>query len=242
VYHRRVGILDQLEYDQAVVDKKTYEKELAALQLELLGAELRQRERGGSVLIAFEGWDASGKGGAIKRLTEKLDPRGFQVWSISAPTDQEKQHHYLWRFWTRQPGRGRWAVFDRTWYGRVLVERVEGFAKKKEWSRAYREINEFERQLVDDGVVLVKLFLAITKDEQLQRFKERENDPYKRWKIGPEDWRNREHWGAYVEAAEQMFLETSTERAPWTVIGANRKWHARLAVLRTVLKAMRSAE
>jgi polyphosphate kinase 2 (PPK2 family) len=234
-----MGILDSLEYDQAIVDKKTYERELAELQLEILKSELAHRERGNSVLIAFEGWDASGKGGAIKRLTEKLDPRGYHVWSVSAPTQEEKAHHYLWRFWTRTPERGRWAVFDRSWYGRVLVERVEGFAKKREWKRAYREINEFERHLVDDDVVLVKIFLAITKDEQLRRFKERESDPYKRWKIGPEDWRNREHWDAYVEAAEQMFTETSTERAPWTVIGANRKWHSRVQVMRTVLKALR---
>jgi polyphosphate kinase 2 (PPK2 family) len=231
-------ILDQLDYDAAIVDKKTYERELAGLQLELLKAELEHRERGASVVIAFEGWDAAGKGGAIKRLTEKLDPRGYQVWSVSAPTDEEKRQHYLWRFWRRLPERGRWAVFDRTWYGRVLVERVEGFAKKKEWKRAFREINEFERMLMDDGVVLVKLFLAITKEEQLVRFEEREHDPYKRYKIGPEDWRNREHWDAYVEAAEEMFALTSTERAPWTVIGANRKWNARIRVLRAVLKAL----
>ena len=236
-----MGILDQLEYDQAVVDKKAYERELSELQLALLSAELRHRERGESVVIGFEGWDAAGKGGAIKRLTEKLDPRGYQVWSVSAPSDVEKRHHYLWRFWQRLPERGRWALFDRTWYGRVLVERVEGFAKKKEWQRGFREINEFERHLVDDGVILVKIFLAITKEEQLVRFEEREKDPYKRYKIGPEDWRNREHWDAYVEAAEQMFTETSTARAPWTVIGANRKWHARVAVMRTVLKALENA-
>jgi polyphosphate kinase 2 (PPK2 family) len=237
-----MSILDRLDYDEAVVDKKTYEKELAELQLALLSAELKHRERGESVIIAFEGWDASGKGGAIKRLTEKLDPRGFQVWSISAPTDEEKRHHYLWRFWRRLPERGRWVVFDRTWYGRVLVERVEEFASKKEWRRAYRELNEFERALTDDGTVLVKIFLAITKEEQLRRFKERETDPYKRWKIGAEDWRNREHWDAYVEAAEEMFAETSTEHAPWTVIGANRKWHARLRVLRTVLRALENGK
>ncbi|HZS35709.1 MAG TPA: UDP-galactose-lipid carrier transferase [Polyangia bacterium] len=231
-------ILDQLDYDAAIVDKKTYERELAELQLELLSAELEHRERGASVVIAFEGWDAAGKGGAIKRLTEKLDPRGYQVWSISAPTDEEKRHHYLWRFWRRLPERGRWTVFDRTWYGRVLVERVEEFAKKKEWKRAFREINEFERMLVDDGVILVKLFLAITKDEQLARFKQRETDPYKRYKIGAEDWRNREHWDAYVEAAEDAFAQTSTDYAPWTVIGANRKWNARIRVLRAVLKAL----
>ena len=204
-------------------------------------AEFATRGAGRPVVILFEGWDAAGKGGAIKRLTEKLDPRGYHVWPIGAPNDDEKRHHYLWRFWARMPERGRWAIFDRTWYGRVLVERVEGFAKKKAWKRAYRELNELERMLVDDGVVLVKLFLAITKGEQKRRFEEREKDPYKRWKIGPEDWRNREHWDAYVEAAEQMFEETSTERAPWKVIGANRKWWARLEVLRTVLAHLEQA-
>jgi polyphosphate kinase 2 (PPK2 family) len=230
-----MGILDKLAYDVAVADKKEYEKELADLQLEVLKAELRTREAGRAVVIGFEGWDAAGKGGAIKRLTEKLDPRGYQVHAIGAPTEEERRRHYLWRFWTRLPDRGRWGIFDRTWYGRVLVERVEGFTKKKQWKRAYREINEFERQLIDDGAVLIKVFLAITKDEQKRRFEERENDPYKRWKIGPEDWRNREHWDEYVEAAEQMFAETHTDLAPWKIVGGNRKWHARLEVLRHVL-------
>jgi polyphosphate kinase 2 (PPK2 family) len=207
----------------------------------VLKAEFKTREAGRTVVVAFEGWDAAGKGGAIKRLTEKLDPRGYAVHPIGAPNDEEKKRHYLWRFWTLMPDRGRWAIFDRTWYGRVLVERVEGFAKKKAWQRAYREINEFERQLVDDGVVLVKVFLAITKHEQKKRFEERENDPYKRWKIGPEDWRNREHWDEYVEAAEQMFGETSTPYAPWKVIGADRKWHARIEVLRHVLARLDAA-
>src|SRR6266511_4178185 len=202
-----MGILDRLDYDVSIKDKDTYERELAELQLRILDAELHTREAGRQVIIAFEGWDASGKGGAIKRLTEKLDPRGYAVFPIGAPTEEERRHHYLWRFWTRLPSRGRWAIFDRAWYGRVLVERVEGFAKKKEWKRAFREINEFERQLVDDGAVLVKLFLATTKDEQARRFDEREKNPYKRWKIGPEDWRNREHWDEYVEAAEDMFAE-----------------------------------
>jgi polyphosphate kinase 2 (PPK2 family) len=233
-----MGILDNLDYDEAVQDKETYEDELASMQLDILKAELATREKQLPVIIAFEGWDAAGKGGAIKRLTEKLDPRGFHVWPIGAPNDEEKRRHYLWRFWTRMPEAGRWAIFDRTWYGRVLVERVEGFAKKKEWKRAYREINDFERTLVDSGAVLVKLFLAITKDEQKRRFEERQNDPYKRWKIGPEDWRNREHWDEYVEAAEEMFAETSNDAAKWKVIGANRKWHARLDVLRIVHKAL----
>ncbi len=231
-----MAVFDKLDYDAAVADKKTYEEELGKLQLELLKAELRTREAKRSVVIAFEGWDAGGKGGAIKRLTEKLDPRGFVVHPIGAPSDEEKRRHWLWRFWTKLPERGRWAIFDRSWYGRVLVERVEGLAKKKAWKRAYREINEFERQLVDDGAIVMKLFLAITKDEQMRRFQERENDPFKRWKIGPEDWRNREHWDEYVEAAEQMFAETSTDVAPWKVVGGNRKWHARVEVLRHVLK------
>jgi polyphosphate kinase 2 (PPK2 family) len=236
-----MGILDKLDYDAAVTDKKEYEKELAALQLEILKAELTTREAGRSVVLAFEGWDAAGKGGAIKRLTEKLDPRGFHVWPIGAPSEEERRHHYLWRFWTRTPEHGRWAIFDRTWYGRVLVERVEGLAKKREWKRAYREINEFERQLVDGGAIMIKVFLAVTREEQLRRFEERQKDPYKRWKIGPEDWRNREHWDEYVEAAERMFDETSSSHAPWTIIGGNRKWHARLEVLRSVLKALESA-
>jgi polyphosphate kinase 2 (PPK2 family) len=236
-----MGILDKLAYDEAVADKHTYESELAGLQLEILKAELANREANRAVILAFEGWDAAGKGGAIKRLTEKLDPRGYVVHPISAPTDEERRHHYLWRFWTRLPGRSRWAIFDRSWYGRVLVERVEGFAKKSEWKRAYREINEFERQLVDDGAVVAKIFLAITKDEQKERFAEREHNAYKRWKIGPEDWRNREHWDAYVEAAERMFEETSTRYAPWKVIGANRKWHARVEVLRHVLARLGAA-
>jgi polyphosphate kinase 2 (PPK2 family) len=236
-----MGILDKLDYGAAVADKKEYEKTLADLQLGILKAELRTREAGRAVVLAFEGWDAAGKGGAIKRLTEKLDPRGYQVHAIGAPTEEEKKHQYLWRFWDKLPPRGRWGIFDRTWYGRVLVERVEGFAKKKEWKRAYREINEFERQLVDDGTVLVKVFLAITKGEQKKRFEERENDEYKRWKIGPEDWRNREHWDEYVEAAEQMFAETSGGAAPWKVIGGDRKWHARLEVLRHVLAELDAA-
>ena len=207
----------------------------------MLKAEFKSREAGRSVVVAFEGWDAAGKGGAIKRLTEKLDPRGYAVYPIGAPNEEERKRHYLWRFWTRLPDRGRWAIFDRSWYGRVLVERVEGLCKKEAWKRAYREINEFERQLIDDGVVLVKIFLAITKHEQKKRFEERVNDPYKRWKIGPEDWRNREHWDQYLEAAEEMFAETNSKIAPWRVIGANRKWHARLDVTREVLARLAAA-
>jgi polyphosphate kinase 2 (PPK2 family) len=236
-----MGILNKLDYDASIADKDAYEGQLKTLQLDVLKAEFKCREAGLPVVIAFEGWDAAGKGGAIKRLTEKLDPRGYAVHPIGAPTEEEKKHHYLWRFWTRTPERGRWGVFDRTWYGRVLVERVEGFAKKKEWKRAYREINDWERQLVDDGAVLVKVFLAITKDEQKQRFEEREKNPYKRWKIGPDDWRAREHWDDYVDAAEEMFEETSTDYAPWKVIGANKKWYARIEVMKEVLQRLDAA-
>ncbi len=237
-----MAVLDQLDYDRSIIDKKSYEAELAELQFKILLAELRRRDRRQPVIIAFEGWDAAGKGGALLRLTQKLDPRGLSVWPIAAPSEEEKSHHYLWRFWRRLPEHGRWALFDRTWYGRVLVERVEGFAKKKEWRRAYEEIREFERQLTDDGATLIKIFLAVTKDEQLARFKEREQDPYKRWKITEEDWRNREKWDAYVAAAEEMFVETASDASPWTVIGANKKWYGRIEVLRTVLKRLEEDE
>ncbi len=233
-----MAILDSLRYDKAVDSKSEYEKELKEMQVRLLKRQLSLRDEGRQVIVAFEGWDAAGKGGAIKRLTELLDPRGYHVWPISAPTEEERRHHYLWRFWRLMPERGAIAVFDRSWYGRILVERVEGFAKKPEWKRAHREINEFERHLTDDGAYVVKVFLAITKEEQLRRFKEREENPLKHYKIGPEDWRNREKWDEYVGAAEDMFAETDSPNAPWKVIGANRKWYARLQVLHQVLKVI----
>ncbi len=233
-----MGVLDTLHYDTAVGTKDDYEDQLKKMQAKLLQKQLLLRQEGRPAVIAFEGWDAAGKGGAIRRMTEQMDPRGYHVWPIGAPTQEEKRHHYLWRFWNRLPEKGAFAIFDRSWYGRVLVERVEGFAKKSEWKRAYREINEFERQLVDDGATLVKIFLAITKEEQLKRFKERESNPLKMWKLGPEDWRNREKWDEYVEAAEDMFAETNSGAAPWKVVGGNRKWHARLQVLQAVVKAL----
>ncbi len=234
-------VLDQLDYDRSIADKHAYEDEEtrdAADEAAQGAARALSADTTKPVNIALEGWDAAGKGGAISRLTQKLDPRGLSVWSIAAPSEDEKKHHYLWRFWKRLPEYGRWALFDRTWYGRVLVERVEGFAKKAEWTRAYREIREFEQQLTDDGATLVKIFLAVTKDEQLRRFKEREQDPYKRWKITDEDWRNRGKWDDYIEAAEEMFERTASDVAPWTVIGANKKWYGRIEVLRTVLRRL----
>jgi polyphosphate kinase 2 (PPK2 family) len=194
-----------------------------------------------SVIIVVEGPDAAGKGGAIKRLVERLDPRHIRVYSTIKPTTEEYARHYLWRFWNKLPSRGELAIFDRSWYGRVLVERVEGFCTKDEWKRAYRELNEFERVLQDDGTILVKMWLHITKEEQMKRFKKRQADPMKRWKMNEEDWRNRNRWNDYVKAAEEMFVRTSPRSAPWHVIPANYKWFARVRVLETVCERLTSA-
>ena len=187
------------------------------------------------VLMVFEGWDAGGKGGAIKRLTERLDPRGYAVHSIAAPEGEDKTHHYLYRFWRRLPERGQIAIFDRSWYGRVMVERVEGFCTEPEWKRAYREINQFERQLVDFGAILLKFWLHISPEEQLARFQERAGTPYKAWKLTAEDWRNREKRDHYEAAVEEMLLKTSTITAPWTIVEGNDKGWARVKILRTVV-------
>lgn len=225
--------LDDLD-QSASLEQDEYKKRLKKSQLELLNLQFALRERKNSLIVVMEGPDASGKGGAIKRLTERLDPRVLRVFSIVKPTPEEFQHHYLWRFWTRLPRYGNTTVFDRSWYGRVLVERVEGFCTETEWKRAYREINEFESLLMDDGAIIVKLYLHISKDEQLARFKSRESDPYKHWKITEEDWRNRRQWDVHNEAAEDMFEKTSTPNAPWSVIPANFKWHCRVKVIETV--------
>ncbi len=223
--------LDREEYDE---QRKALQKRLFDLEHELYVARI-------PVVIAYEGWDAGGKGGNIKRLTRGLDPRGYEVVPIAAPNDVEKAHHYLWRFWRNVPKAGHITIFDRTWYGRVLVERVEGFCTEEEWRRAYREINEFERQLTDFGTVLVKFWLQIDQEEQLRRFKEREVTPYKEWKITPEDWRNREKWNRYRVAVIDMLQRTSTASAPWTILEANCKLYARVKALRTVADAIEAA-
>lgn len=228
---RRVR-LDALEHKS--LREADYKKQLKKEQLRLLNLQLRLAEKKSSVVVVFEGPDAAGKGGAIKRLVERLDPRLIKVYSIVKPTNEEYQHPYLWRFWNKLPPYGQMAIFDRSWYGRVLVERVEKFATPAEWKRAYREINAFEQALVDDGSLLIKFYLHITKEEQLLRFQRRQADPYKHWKINGEDWRNREHWDEYNAAAEEMFARTSPPGAPWTVIGADFKWQARLKVVKTV--------
>jgi polyphosphate kinase 2 (PPK2 family) len=192
-------------------------------------------------MIVYEGWDAAGKGGNIVRLTQPLDPRFFTVYGIGKPTPEELDHHYLWRFWTKIPARDHLVILDRSWYGRVLVERVEGFATEAEWRRAYREINDFEKLLSDDGMLIVKFWLHISRDEQLVRFERRLQDPAKRWKMNDEDWRNRAKWVEYEAAVEDMLRETNTEIAPWVVVEGNDKRWARIKVLRTVVERFREA-
>ncbi|MCW2277599.1 polyphosphate kinase 2 family protein [Heliophilum fasciatum] len=218
------------------ISEREYEEKLRRLQLELLDYQYRIIEEKVPVILVFEGWDASGKGGAIRRLTEQSDPRTYRVHPIGAPTPEEMRYHYLRRFWARLPRRGQIGIFDRSWYGRVLVERVEKLCSKKEWQRAYEEINGFEQVLVDDGTLLIKFFLHISKEEQLQRFKDREKSPWKRWKITDEDWRNREKWDRYEEAIEEMLAKTHTKHAPWQVIAGEQKKYARIQVLQIVLE------
>ena len=186
------------------------------------------------VIIAYEGWDAAGKGGNIKRVSEALDPRGYEVMPIAAPSKEEKDRHYLWRFWTRLPKDGHVAIFDRTWYGRVMVERIEGFCTTDDWQRAYGEINDFERQLYDWGAIILKFWINIDNDEQLRRFTERQNTPSKHWKITDEDWRNRDKWPQYEEAVDDMIKYTSTDFAPWHIIAGNDKYSARLQTLEII--------
>jgi PPK2 family polyphosphate:nucleotide phosphotransferase len=232
--------LDDLDHKS--IEEDEYKPRLKQLQLELLKLQRELAEAKNSLIVIFEGPDAAGKGGAIKRVVERLDPRLLRVHSIVKPTAEEYQHHYLWRFWNELPPYGQMAIFDRSWYGRVLVERVEGFATEKEWKRAYQEINEFERTLCDDGAIIVKCYLHISKDEQLSRFKRREGDPYKHWKISDEDWRNRRKWDEHNSAAEDMFEKTSTDWAIWNVIPANFKWFARIRSVKTVVDALDAAK
>jgi polyphosphate kinase 2 (PPK2 family) len=236
---KRNIILDELDQNKSV-DQEEYRIKIKEYQLRLLNLQRGLMEIKNNLVIVVEGPDAAGKGGAIRRLVEKLDPRTYRVYSIVKPTQEEYRYHYLWRFWSKLPPYGQIAIFDRSWYGRVLVERVEGFATPVEVRRAYREINEFERLLVEDGTVILKSYFHITKEEQLDRFKRREADPLKHWKITEEDWRNRRKWDEHNEAAEDMFERTSTEFAFWTVVEANFKWHARLKFLKTAIRALES--
>ena len=237
---KKVPRLDELEHKS--IDESDYKHKLKEQQLRILKLQRQLGESKRSVIVLFEGPDAAGKGGAIKRLLERLDPRLVRVYSVIKPTAEEYQHHYMWRFWNKLPAYGQTAVLDRSWYGRVLVERVEGFASDNEWKRAYREINEFERMLADDNAIIIKFYLHISKDEQLVRFKRREADPYKHWKISDEDWRNRKKWDQHNEAAEDMFEKTSTEIAPWHIVAANYKWYARLKVVKIVADRLEKSD
>ena len=218
------------------LERDEYRQRLLELQLQMreLARWLYLEKR--SMVLVFEGWDAAGKGGSIRRLIEKVDPRGFKVFPIAAPTGEDKTHHYLWRFWRRllPPQEKQILIFDRSWYGRVMVERVEGFATKEAWQRAYREINDFERQLHEAGILLGKFWFHISAEEQLRRFEGRKHTPHKTWKLTDEDWRNRDKWGDYEDAVNDMLLKTSTLHAPWTVIeGEDKRW-ARVKTLKTV--------
>lgn len=223
------------------LDKREYALQLTRRQIQLreLGYQVYVQKR--PVVIIYEGWDASGKGGSIKRLTEKLDPRGYVVYPIAAPVGEEREHHYLFRFWKRLPVKGQIAIFDRSWYGRILVERVEGFCSEAEWRRGYREINSFERQLRDFGTVILKFWIHISQDEQLRRFKQREAIGYKSWKLTTDDWRNRDRWPDYESAIEDMLLKTSTVTAPWTIIEGNDKYWGRVKALSCVVEVLSAA-
>lgn len=225
----------------ASLDPKDYAGQLEAAQNRLRELMFQCYVQRRAVVIAFEGWDAAGKGGAIKRLTQRIDPRGYTVLPVAAPRPDEKERHYLWRFWRDIPKDGHMAIFDRSWYGRVLVERVEGFCTREQWRRAYQEINEFERALASHGVVLVKFWLHITPEEQLDRFRRREQIPGKHHKITDEDWRNRARWPEYLEAVSDMVRQTSTPHAPWTLVEANDKYWARVKVCKTVMAALEKA-
>ena len=223
------------------MDEETYREQLKKCRKKLARLHNELYRKKVPVVVAYEGWDAAGKGGNIKRLTSALDPRGYEVLPIASPTPDELNRHYLWRFWTRLPKTGHIAVFDRSWYGRVMVERLEGFCNDVEWKRAYDEINEFERELTDAGAVVIKFWVQIDKDTQLARFTERQNTPEKQWKITEEDWRNREKWDAYEVAVDEMLAKTSTENAPWYILESVDKRDARIKAMKLLIEAIERA-
>jgi polyphosphate:AMP phosphotransferase len=231
------SLLDKVD-TSAALKRRDYDRELEKYQQKINELEYCMFLKRIPVIIVYEGWDAAGKGGNIRRFVQGLDPRGYEVVPIAAPNDVEKQHHYLWRFWSKMPKAGHITIFDRSWYGRVLVERVEGFCRPDEWKRAYREINEMEEQWMNFGASIFKFWLHIDSQEQLRRFKDRQKTSYKQWKITDEDWRNREKWDLYKEAVDEMLFRTSTSFAPWTIVEANCKLYARVKTLKTVVDAL----
>jgi polyphosphate:AMP phosphotransferase len=234
------SIVRSLDLDLKL-ERRKYEKLLDEYRGRLNQLSRHPRFRNRSVILAFEGNDAAGKGGAIRRVAQALDARQYRIVPVAAPTEEERAQPYLWRFWRQVPRHGRFVIFDRSWYGRVLVERVEGFASEFDWMRAYTEINDFEQQLADNGAIVIKFWLAISKEEQYERFRQREKTVFKRFKITPDDWRNRKKWGAYEKAVCDMVDRTSTDVAPWTLVEANDKLHARAKVLRTICERMQAA-
>ena len=237
----KMPLLKDISLDDRKLTDEEYDTQLDALQDELreLHNELYRKKI--PVIIAYEGWDAAGKGGNIKRITSALDPRGYEVQPIASPEPHEKARHFLWRFWTRLPKDGHIAIFDRTWYGRVMVELLEGFCSENDWQRAYNEMNEFEKELCDWGAVVIKFWVQIDSDTQLERFTERQNTPEKQWQITDEDWRNREKWDQYEEAVNEMLQKTSTEFAPWHILESNDKKYARIKALRIVTEEIKKA-
>ncbi len=233
-------MLEQIDLGARLPEKR-YWKRIGALQVRLRELHFKMYAEQVPLLAVFEGWDAAGKGGAIKRITESLEPRGYTVSSFSAPRGEERTHHYLWRFWKALPRAGHLGIFDRSYYGRVLVERVEGFCADAEWRRAFREINEFESHQASVGMVICKFWLHISKEEQLRRFKDRERDPFRSHKLTAEDWRNHARWGEYAAAVEDMLGKTSTPEAPWTGVPADDTYFARVTVLETLASALERA-
>jgi AMP-polyphosphate phosphotransferase len=233
-------MLENVDLSQTL-DDATYRTRRDALQdhLHTLCFQVYRARR--PVVMVFEGWDAAGKGGTIRQIAEALDPRDYVVYPIAAPEGEDRTHHYLYRFWRRLPPTGHFAIFDRSWYGRVLVERIEGYARPEEWQRAYREINDFERGLTEFGTILFKFWLHISPDEQLRRFQARRAVLYKQWKLTDEDWRNRAKWQAYYDAVNDMLLKTSLPHAPWTVVPAETKNFGRVYALQTVVDTLAQA-
>lgn len=229
--------LSQIPLDKTI-EQEEYKRELYLCQNKLRDLHNELYRKKIPVILAYEGWDAAGKGGNIKRITSALDPRGYEVHPIASPEPHEKARHYLWRFWNRLPKDGHIAIFDRTWYGRVMVERLEGFCSENDWQRAYNEINEFEYELASWGAVVIKFWVQIDKDVQLERFTDRQNTPSKQWKITDEDWRNREKWDLYETAIDEMLQKTNTTYAPWVILESNNKKYARIKALKTVIEML----
>lgn len=236
----KMPLLDEVALNQEM-SRKEYKKQLKFYQKKLRKLHNQIYRWKIPVILAYEGWDAAGKGGNIKRITSALDPRGYKVIPVAAPKPYELARHYLWRFWQNLPKKGHIVIFDRTWYGRVMVERLEGFCTESDWKRAYTEMNEFEEQLTDWGAIVLKFWIQIDKDTQFKRFEERQNTPEKQWKITDEDWRNREKWDEYEQAVNEMLQKTSTSYAPWHIIESNCKYYARIKALRILTEALENA-